>query len=90
MCSSIRHGNHVRRNEWCWVRATWTQEQYDKILFCDDSRFGLRLYTRRVKVYRRLRNAERLRYVQEVHPYKDFRVMVWADIIKNKQSEIVL
>lgn len=88
-CPPIRHGNRARRNEWCREHITWTQEQWDKILFCDESRFGFRPDTRRIRVYRRPGNIERLRCVQEVHPYSGSTVMVWAGIMKNRRTELV-
>lgn len=88
-CPPIRHGNRTRRNEWCREHITWTQGQWDKILFCDESRFGFRPDTRRVRVYRRPGNTERLRCVQEVHVFSGSTVMVWAGIMKNRRTELV-
>lgn len=47
--------------------------------------------TKRIRVYRRPRNTERLRCVQGVHPFKGSIVVVWADryIMKNRQIELV-
>ena len=88
-CPPIRHGNRARRYEWCRERITWTQEQWETIMFSDESRFGFKPDTRRVRVYRRPGNTERLRCVQEVHPYSGSTVMLWAGIMKNRRTELV-
>ena len=40
-------------------------------------------------MYLRPGNTERLRCVQEVHPYSGSIVMMWARIMKNRRSERV-
>lgn len=81
MCPSICHGNRARRNECCREHLWWTQEQWDKILFCNKSRFGFRPDTKTVRAYRRPGNAEWLICVQQVHPYSSSTVMVWGVVL---------
>lgn len=88
-CPPIRYGNRARRNKWYREHFAWTKEQWCIILFCDESWFGFRLGTKRIRVYRHPRYAERLRCVQKVHPYSGLKVMVWAGIMTSSRTELV-
>lgn len=88
-CPPIRHGNRVLRNDWCQNHRNWTEEEWSKVLFTDESRFGFHPDTRRTRIWRQPGNAERLKVVQEVHRYSGGTVMVWAGIMTGKRTDLV-
>lgn len=84
----IRHGNRARRVEWAEEHILWTEEQWSRVLFTDESRFGIHPDSRRVRVWRRPGNLERLRCVQDVHSYKGGTVMMWGGICIGGKTDL--
>lgn len=88
-CPPIRPENRGRRKDWSENHRNWTEDQWSKVLFTDESRFGFHPDTRRTRIWRRPGNAERLRVVQEVHNYSGGTVMVWAGIMTGRRTDLV-
>ena len=89
-CPAIRHGNRARRILWCQQHENWQQEQWRHTLFTDESRFGLHPDSRRIRIWRRPGNGERLVNAQEVHKFQGGSIMVWGGIMMNTKTDLVL
>lgn len=85
----LSRGNRARRLEWAEEHINWQQQDWARVLFTDESRFGLRPDSRRIRVWRRPGNENRLRTVQEVDRYQGGTIMVWAGIGIGRRTELV-
>lgn len=85
----LTRGNRGHRVNWAREHLNWTREQWSTILFSDESRFGLRPDTRRLRVWRQPGNAARLQHAQEVHSYRGGTVMIWAGIMLGRKTDLV-
>lgn len=88
-CPAITRGNREARNAWCAEHEFWTHQQWARVLFTDESRFGLCPDTRRTRVWRRSGNQQRLRNVQQVNKFQGGTIMVWGGIMLGRRSELV-
>lgn len=67
---SIAPYNRRTRLRCAREHTNWEEEDWRYVCFSDESRFGMRPDKRRTRVWRTFGRKERLRYCQEVHPYK--------------------
>lgn len=82
-------GNRGHRVTWAQEHSGWTQEQWSTVLFTDESRFGFRPDTRRLRVWRPPGNVARLQHAQDVHSYRGGTIMVWAGIMLGRKTDLV-
>lgn len=87
---ALRRGNRARRLQWARVFVRWSEDQWTHVLFSDESRIGFHSDSRRIHVWRAPGRRERLRCVQEVHPYQGGTIMVWAGIRVGGRTDLVL
>jgi len=88
-CQPLTRGNRVIRLTWAEEHVLWNNFQWTPVLFTDESRFGLYPDSRRVRVWRRPGNVERINNVQEVHSYKGGTVMVWGGICIGGRTDLI-
>ena len=81
-----------RQNRLHWTRRVqrWRRQDWQRVLFSDESRFNLFNADGRIRVYRR--RGERLapNCIQEVQPFGGGSVMVWAGICGETRTRLVV
>lgn len=89
-CQPLTRGNRTARLNWAQEHVRWENEQWSRVLFTDESRFGIHPDSRRVRVWRAPGRNNRLRDVQEVHRFKGGTLMVWGGIAIGRRTPLVL
>ena len=79
--SALNQWNRGNRTNWALADQHWTIAEWRNVMFVDETRIGLRLDTRFVRVWKSARRHQEHRYVQEVHPFAGWCVMFWAAIM---------
>jgi len=87
---TLNVGNRASRLVWAQEHVTWEQNEWQNVLFTDESRFGLYPDSRRVRVWRAPGTRNRIHHTQEVHSYRGGTIMVWAGISLGSRTELVL
>ncbi|GFW15015.1 transposable element Tcb1 transposase [Trichonephila clavipes] len=77
------------RSEWCRERGNWTAEEWNHVVFSDESRFNLSWHDNRGRVWKP--HGERLNsvFALQRHTATTAVVMVWGDIAYNTRSPLV-
>lgn len=81
--------NRRIRYQWALGHRNWAEEQWRFVCFSDESRFGMRPDTRRIRHWRTPGRQQRLKSCQEVHPYSGGTIMVWAGIWIGGRTELI-
>ncbi|RVE50255.1 hypothetical protein evm_005090 [Chilo suppressalis] len=81
--------NRRIRYQWALEHRNWAEEQWRFVCFSDESRFGMRPDTRRIRHWRTPGRQQRLKSCQEVHPYSGETIMVWAGIWIGGRTELI-
>lgn len=89
-CQPLTRGNRAARLAWARAHRNWGNLEWGRVLFTDESRFGIHPDSRRVRVWRRPGDINRLRNVQEVHSFRGGTIMVWAGIAIDRRTPLVL
>ena len=80
--------NHrVQRLQWCEEKINW-RDEWNTVMFTDESRFCLHSDRRTVRVWRPPNSRVDDRYVQNVHAFGGGSVMVWAGIFLHGRTEL--
>lgn len=85
--------NNVHRQnrlQWAHEHRVWSQHQWRKVWFSDESRFLLQRADGRARVYRRNNERFARNCIQEVDSFGGGSVMVWAAISHTGRSTLVL
>ncbi|GFW64317.1 transposable element Tc3 transposase [Trichonephila clavipes] len=86
-CIRLKVGHPRHRLQWCRGHKNWTNDQWSRVLFTDESRFSTRSDSQRVLIWREIgtrfnpSNKERRRYGGP-------GVLVWGDIMLNRRTEL--
>lgn len=86
----LSRGNRTTRLRWAEEHQNWQEQDWAHILFTDESRFGLRPDSRRIRVWRRPGNASRLETIHEVDRYQGGTLMIWAGVSLGFRTDLVL
>lgn len=81
--------HRIQRNRWARQHGHWNVEDWSRILFSDESRFGIHPDSRQIRVWRQSGRENRLRSCVEVHSYKGGTIMVWAGICLNGRTDLI-
>ncbi|RZB45729.1 hypothetical protein BDFB_012099, partial [Asbolus verrucosus] len=65
-----------------------TREEWNHVIFTDESRFGLHSDSRRVRAWRTPETRHNSSFIQEVHPFRDGSVMAWGEIFLGGRTEL--
>ncbi|GBM72208.1 Transposable element Tcb1 transposase [Araneus ventricosus] len=80
---------HVRvRLHWALEHRSWTQEQWDHVLFTDESRFNIQTDSRRAMIWREPWTCYRAPNIVERDHYRGGRLLVWAGIATNGRTDL--
>ena len=74
----------IKKSDWFGVRNDWRKEQFNHILFTDES--SVMLETHRKKCYRKIGAPRKLK----PHPKHPMKVHVWGGISKQGATSIVI
>ena len=80
-----------RRNRYNWAAAhrRWRRQQWDNILFTDESRFTLQFSDGRIRVWRRNGDRFDTANVLQRDRFGGGSIMVWGGISKNARTDLV-
>lgn len=81
--------NRRARLQWAREHRNWAEEQWRFVCFSDESRFGMRPDTRRIRHWRTSGRQQRIKSCLEVHPYSGGTIMVWAGIWIGGRTELI-
>ncbi|CAH1956399.1 unnamed protein product [Acanthoscelides obtectus] len=87
MCISLR-GDHLELPTWCRQRSLWDQE-WNSIVFSDESRFCLDMHNGRTSVRRRRGERRNPQFFVERHVHHTVGVMVWGAIAYGSRSPLL-
>ena len=73
---SLAH--RAARRRWSARHSRWTQLQWSRVLFSDESKFNLLTSDRRIRVWRRRGERFNEDCIQQVAPHGGGSVMVWG------------
>ena len=77
------------RLQWARGHRHWTRAQWRRVLFTDESRFGLHNVDGRLRVWRRTGERFAQNCVQPVVQYRGGSVMVWGGISETGKTDLV-
>lgn len=81
--------NKINRLNWCLEHQNWTIEDWQNVLFSDETRIGLRSDDRRIRVLRGPGRQARLQTARSVPKYKGGTVMFWGSIMIGDKTPLV-
>ncbi|CAH1967308.1 unnamed protein product [Acanthoscelides obtectus] len=87
MCINLRKTIKVQRS-WCRQRSLWDQE-WNSIVFSDESRFCLGVHDGRARVRRRRGERRNPQFFVERHVHHTVGVMVWGALAYGSRSPLI-
>ncbi|CAH1988838.1 unnamed protein product [Acanthoscelides obtectus] len=86
--TSIAVRNAKDQHDWCRQRSLWNQE-WNSIVFSDESRFSLGMHDGRARVRRRRGERRSPQFFVERHVHHTVGVMVWGAIAYGSRSPLI-
>lgn len=80
----------INRLNWCREHRNWTIEDWQKVLFSDETRIGLKSDDRRIRVLRRPGRQARLEMARSLPKYKGGTLMFWGGIMLGEKTPLIL
>ncbi|CAH1989353.1 unnamed protein product [Acanthoscelides obtectus] len=80
--------NRLREEAWCRQRSLWDQE-WNSIVFSDESRFCLGMHDGRARVRRRRGERSNPQFFVERHVHHNVGVMVWGALAYGSRSPLI-
>ncbi|GFT87158.1 transposable element Tcb2 transposase [Trichonephila clavipes] len=80
--------HRTARLQWCREHHNWTEQDWECVLFSDESRFSLSSDCRRQLIWRESGTAYRPENIQEKDRYPTCSIMVWAGIMINGRTRL--
>ncbi|GFW23460.1 transposable element Tcb2 transposase [Trichonephila clavipes] len=80
--------HRTARLQWCREHHNWTEQDWARVLFSDESRFSLTSDCRRQLIWRESGTAYRPENIQEKNRYPTCSIMVWAGIMINGRTRL--
>lgn len=81
--------NKTDRLNWCLQHQNWTIENWQNVLFSDETRIGLRSDDRRIRVLRAPGRQARLQAARSIPKYKGGTVMFWGGIMMGAKTPLL-
>ncbi|GFV35196.1 transposable element Tcb1 transposase [Trichonephila clavipes] len=88
VCVPLTRQHRTARLQWCREHHNWTEQDWECVLFSDDSRFSLSSDCRRQLIWRESGTAYRPENIQEKDRYPTCSIMVWAGIMINGRTRL--
>ncbi|GFV98983.1 transposable element Tcb1 transposase [Trichonephila clavipes] len=86
VCVPLTRQHRTARLQWCREHHNWTEQDWECVLFSDESRFSLSSDCRRQLIWRESGTAYRPENIQEKDQYPTGSIMVWAGIMINGRT----
>ncbi|GFV14757.1 transposable element Tcb2 transposase [Trichonephila clavipes] len=88
VCVTLTRLHRTACLQWYHEHHNWTEQDWECVLFSDESRFSLSSDCRRQLIWRDSGTAYRPENIQEKDRYPTFSIMVWAGIMINGRSRL--
>ncbi|GFV44371.1 transposable element Tcb2 transposase [Trichonephila clavipes] len=88
VCVPMTRQHRTARLQWCREHHNWTEQDWARVLFSDESRFSLSSGCRRQLIWRESGTAYRPENIQEKDRYPTCSIMVWAGIMINGRTRL--
>ncbi|GFV24287.1 transposable element Tcb1 transposase [Trichonephila clavipes] len=88
VCVPLTRQHRTARLQWCRENHNWTEQDWNCVLFSDESRFSLASDCRRQLTWHESGTAYRPENIQEKDRYPTCSIMVWAGIIINGRTRL--
>ncbi|GFV31074.1 transposable element Tcb2 transposase [Trichonephila clavipes] len=88
VCVPLTRQHRTARLKWCRDHHNWTEQDWECVLFSDESRFSLSSDCRRQLIWRESGAAYRPENIQEKDRYPICSIMVWAGIMINVRTRL--
>ncbi|GFV02791.1 transposable element Tc1 transposase [Trichonephila clavipes] len=88
VCVPLTRQHRTARLQWCREHHNWTEQDWECVLFSDESRFSLSSDCRRQLIWRESGTAYRPENIQEKDRYPTCSIMVWAGIMINGRTRL--
>ncbi|GFU58630.1 transposable element Tcb2 transposase [Trichonephila clavipes] len=88
VCVPLTRQHRTARLQWCHEHHNWTEQDWARVLFSDESRFSLSSDCRRQLIWRESGTAYRPENIQEKDRYPTCSIMVRADIMINSHTRL--
>ncbi len=85
----LKAAHRAARLQWARLHRPWTRQQWQHVLFTDESRFCLKTVDGRLRVWRRRGERFADNCVQPVTAFRGGSVMVWAGIRLAGRTQLV-
>ncbi|GFT46787.1 transposable element Tcb2 transposase [Trichonephila clavipes] len=89
-CLPLKVGRRLHRLQWCREVKNWTNDQWSRVLFTDESRFSTRSDSQRVLIWREIETRFYTSNIKERHHYGGPGVLVWGGIMLNGRTELYI
>ncbi|GFU69566.1 transposable element Tc1 transposase [Trichonephila clavipes] len=88
VCVPLTRQHRTARLQWCREHHNWTEQDWQCVLFSDESRFSLSSDCRRQLIWRESGTAYRPENIKEKDRYPTCSIMVWAGIMINGRTRL--
>ncbi|GFY09238.1 transposable element Tcb2 transposase [Trichonephila clavipes] len=88
VCVPLTRQHRTARLQWCREHHNWTEQDWARVLFSDESKFSLSSDCRRQLIWRESGTAYRPENIQEKDRYPTCSIMVWAGIRINGRTRL--
>lgn len=88
VCVPLTPASKGARLNWCRRHVQWSQEDWARVLFTDESRYSLNSDSRRVLIWREEGTRNLPSLVREISRFRDRGLMVWGGIMTNGRTEL--
>ncbi|GFS68715.1 transposable element Tcb2 transposase [Trichonephila clavipes] len=88
VCVPLTRQHRTARLQWCREHQNWTEQDWARVLFSDESSFSLSSDYRRQQIWRESGTAYRPENIQEKDRYPTCSIMVWAGIMINGRTRL--
>ncbi|GFV35755.1 transposable element Tcb2 transposase [Trichonephila clavipes] len=88
VCVPLTRQHRTARFQWCREHHNWSEQDWECVLFSNESRFSLSSDSRRQLIWRESGTAYRPENIQEKDRYPTCSIMVWAGIMINGRTHL--
>ncbi|GFY22944.1 transposable element Tcb2 transposase [Trichonephila clavipes] len=88
VCVPLTRQHRTASLQWCREHHNWTEQDWECVLFSDESRFSLSSDCKRQLIWLESRTAYRSENIQEKYRYPTCSIMVWAGIMINERTRL--
>ncbi|GFW71024.1 transposable element Tcb1 transposase [Trichonephila clavipes] len=88
VCVPLTRQHRTSCLQWCREHHNWTEQDWECVLFSDESRFSLSSDCRRQLIWREIGTAYRPENIQEKDRYPTCSIMVWVGIMINGRTRL--